>query len=113
MRRLNVGLTALLNQLHDATNSSDDARTLRTLQVELDLAVFAAYGWAEVDLGHDFYNTPFGTRFTLAPRLRQAVLSRLLGLNHERYAEEKRQGLHDKKGKPKAKAVGARQMELG
>ena len=34
------------------------------------------------------------------------ALARLLKLNHERYAEEVRQGLHDKKGKAKATKAG-------
>ncbi len=36
-------------------------------------------------------------RFTIAPDVQVEVLDRLLELNHERYAEEIRQGLHTKK----------------
>jgi hypothetical protein len=42
------------------------------------------------------------------------VLDRLLALNHERYAEEVRQGLHDKKAKgkgKKAKGSGGEEVE--
>jgi len=88
MRRLSLGLTALLNRLHDPADRSDDVHALRTLQIELDRAVFDAYGWSETDLGHAFHETPFGTRFTLAPRLQQAVLGRLLELNRESHALE-------------------------
>ena len=36
------------------------------------------------------------------------MLDRLLALNHERYAEEVRQGLHEKKGKKQARRRGKR-----
>ena len=42
-------------------------------------------------------------RFTNSEPARREVLTRLLELNHERNAEEVRQGLHEKKGKKKAK----------
>ena len=67
-----------------------------------DQAVAAAYGWDDLDLGHDFHETDQGTRYTLSPPARREVLDRLLELNHQRYAEEVAQGLHDKKTKKKA-----------
>ena len=43
---------------------------------------------------------PQGLRFTISEAARREVLTRLLKLNHERFAEECRQGLHTtKKGK--------------
>jgi hypothetical protein len=36
-------------------------------------------------------------RYTISEEARGEVLRRLLRLNHERYEEEVRQGLHDKK----------------
>ena len=94
------GLTKTYNRVHDPDEHADDIARLRELHVELDYAVRDAYGWTDLDLGHGFHETRFGTRFTFAPAPRQEVLDRLLELNHERYAEEVRQGLH---GKPKAK----------
>ena len=61
-------------------------------------AVAAAYGWADLDLGHGFHTTKQGLRYTISEPARRAVLDRLLALNHERYEEEVRQGLHEKKG---------------
>jgi cation transport regulator ChaC len=76
--------------------------------VEMDNAVAAAYGWSDLDLGHGFHETKQGVRYTISEPARREVLARLLKLNHERYAEEVRQGLHDKKkakaGKSKKKA---------
>jgi hypothetical protein len=37
--------------------------------------------------------------YTVSEAARREVLTRLLQLNHERYAEEVRQGLHEKKAK--------------
>ena len=53
------------------------------------------------DLSHGFHETKQGVRYTISEPARREVLSRLLKLNHERYAEEVKQGLHEKK-KPKA-----------
>ena len=65
----------------------------------MDNAVAAAYGWTDLDLGHGFHETKQGVRYTISEPARREVLARLLKLNHERYAEEVKQGLHEKKGK--------------
>jgi len=108
------GLTTTYNRVHDPEEHADDIIRLRELHVELDYAVRDAYGWDDLDLGHDFHQTKFGVRFTLAPTPCQEVLDRLLELNHERYAEEVRQGLHGKaKSKRRAKAPAPGAMTLG
>jgi hypothetical protein len=101
------GLTKTYNRFHDSEETGPDIRKLRELHVEMDKAVAAAYGWDDLDLGHDFHPTKQGVRFTISESARREVLARLLKLNHERYAEEVKQGLHDKKGKGK-KASGGR-----
>ncbi len=107
------GLTTTYNRVHDPDEHADDIVRLREIHVALDYAVRDAYGWDDLDLGHDFHDTKFGTRYTFAPIPRQEVLDRLLELNHERYAEEVRQGLHAKaKGKSKRKAAPASAMTL-
>ena len=95
------GLTATYNRFHSQHEISHDIATLRALHVEMDHAVAAAYGWTDLGLGHGFHQTKQGTRFTISESARREVLARLLKLNHERYAEEVAQGLHDKK-KPKS-----------
>jgi len=85
----------------------------------MDKAVALAYGWpirvegqvcnppdstlaphpSPLDLGHGFHKTRQGVRFTISESARREVLARLLKLNHERYAEEVAQGLHEKKGR--------------
>ena len=68
----------------------------------MDQTVAAAYGWTDLDLGHRFHETKQGLRYTISEPARQEVLDRLLQFNYERYEEELKQGLHDKKAKRKA-----------
>ena len=96
------GLTSTYNRFNNPKEKSTDIVHLRELHVEMDNAVAAAYGWSDLDLGHGFHETPQGVRFTISEAARREVLARLLQLNHERYEEEIRQGLHDK-DKKKAK----------
>jgi hypothetical protein len=91
------GLTDLYNRFHDSKESSQDIQKLRDLHVEMDNAVAAAYGWTDLKLDHGFHETKQGIRFTISEPARREVLQRLLKLNHERYAEEVKQGLHGKK----------------
>jgi hypothetical protein len=98
------GLTDLYNRIHDPDETSANIQKLRDLHVEMDQAVAAAYGWTDLELGHGFHETKQGIRFTISEPARREVLQRLLKLNHERYAEEVRQGLHGKKGAAKKAA---------
>ena len=108
------GLTKTYNRVHNPDEHADDIVRLREIHVELDHAVRDAYGWSDLDLGHGFHETKFGTRFTFAPSPRQEVLDRLLELNHERYAQEVRQGLHDKaKGKRQGEGRSRRGDDAG
>jgi hypothetical protein len=107
------GLTATYNRFHDLSESAADIARLRELHIEMDHAVAAAYGWHDLDLGHAFHETAQGLRFTISEAARREVLGRLLELNHERYEEEVRKGLHEKaKGKgQKAKGKIVREDE--
>ena len=53
--------------------------------------------------GHGFHESKQGVRYTNIESARRTVLDRELALNHQRYEEEVKAGLHDKK-KPKAKS---------
>jgi type I restriction-modification system DNA methylase subunit len=96
------GLTDLYNRFHHPEEASTDIQKLRQLHIEMDNAVVAGYGWTDLDLDHGFHETKQGVRYTINEPARREVLARLLKLNHERYAEEVKQGLHEKKkGSPK------------
>jgi len=101
------GLTKTYNRFHDPDEGSCDIQKLRELHVEMDHTVSAAYDWDDLDLGHDFHETKQGIRYTISEPARREVLQRLLKLNHERYEEEVKQGLHDK-NKRKAKSSGSK-----
>lgn len=93
MQARQEGLTKTYNRFHDPAETSADIADLRALHVEMDQAVAAAYCWTDLDLDHGFHDTKQGLRYTLSePAL-------LLRLNHERYAQELAEGLHDKPGK--------------
>jgi hypothetical protein len=108
------GLTATYNRFHKPKETTADIQKLRELHMEMDKAVAVAYGWNDLDLGHGFHETKQGLRFTICETARQEVLQRLLQLNHERYAEEVRQGLHEKTKKAVTRSNGelAGQMEF-
>lgn len=93
------GLTKTYNRFHDSDETKADIEKLRELHVQINNAVATVYGWTDLDLGHGFQETKVGIRYTISEAARREVLARLLKLNHERYAEEVKQGLHEKKAK--------------
>ena len=104
MHTTQQGLTKTYNRFHNLENTAPDIAKLRNLHIEMDTAVAAAYGWQDLTLNHGFHETKQGLRFTISEAARREVLDRLLALNHERYAQEVKLGLHDKKKGKKAKA---------
>jgi len=98
------GLTKIYNRVHEQADHGHSAiDRLRELRRELDRAVADAYGWSDLELVHDFRETPLGLRYTIDEPTRVEALDRLLELNHSRHADEVAGGLHDKKAKrPKA-----------
>lgn len=111
MKRLWLGLTDIYNLFHTRDlNPAEVARVskksqseadacyqeileLRRLHRELDLAVRDAYGWADLDLGHDFVEVETlpendRVRYTISPAARKEVLKRLLAENHRRAAAQ-------------------------
>ncbi|NHQ82924.1 restriction endonuclease [Chromobacterium vaccinii] len=111
MSRLWLGLTDIYNLFHtpDLTipqvakvskKSQEEVEAgyqglleLRRLHRELDEAILNAYGWTDLDLGHDFYEVETlpendRVRYTLSPSARKEVLKRLLAENHRRAAAE-------------------------
>ncbi len=89
-----MGLTDLYNKLHDEDVTSEEIEKFRNLQVEMDKCVIESYGWGDIDLGHGFYDTKDGIRFTMNFGVRSELQRRLLHLNHIQYKEESSRGLH-------------------
>ena len=97
----NEGLTKTYNRFHDAGEHARDIQRLRDLHREMDVAVLRAYGWDDLadtsapiflDETNEDDHRYQGRLFWPAP-FREAVLARLLALNAERAAEERRAGL--------------------
>jgi len=111
MRQLWLGLTDIYNLFHDrdltptlvakvskkqpeiAEAGFQGLLALRRLHRELDEAIRNAYGWTDLDLGHDFHEVETlpendRVRYTLSPTARKEVLTRLLAENHRRAAAE-------------------------
>jgi hypothetical protein len=99
------GLTKTYARFNDASETSADNQELRRLHAEMDNTIAVAYGWNDLNLDHGFHETKQGVRYTISEAARREVLARLLKLNHERYAEEVKQGLHEKKKRTAKKAT--------
>lgn len=113
MLKANEGLTDIYNRFNSPKEINGQIIQLRELHVKMDDAVSAAYGWSDLELGHGFHKTPQGVRFTISEAARREVLARLLRLNHERYEEEVKQGLHDKGLKGKEKNIKSKNKNKG
>lgn len=83
-----IGLTELYNLVHDESAISKDIDLLRSAESKLDSAVGKAYGWTDIELGHDFQNTKLGIRFSISENARREVIQRLLILNQKAFHEE-------------------------
>jgi len=83
-----LGLTKLYNRVHDPAVSDPAIVRLRELHEQIDLAVLAAYGWADLDPEVGHHRTKIGVRWTVSPRARFELLDRLLMENHRRAAAQ-------------------------
>jgi hypothetical protein len=96
--------------VHDPKCTDADITELRAIHRAIDEAVTRAYGWTDLldaGLGHGFHDTRQGTRYTIAPAVKQEILDRLLELNHARYEAEVKAGLHAKKSPRKRPTAAA------
>ena len=64
-------------------------------------------------MGHGFHETRQGVRFTISAQARADVLDKLLALNHYRYEQEVKQGLHSGKGRGASRKKGAGRTPSG
>lgn len=94
-RALTVGQVARVSKkaIEEADAGYQGILELRRLHRQLDEAIRDAYGWTDLDLGHDFQEVETlpendRVRYTLSPAARKEVLKRLLAENHRRAALE-------------------------
>ncbi|MGI8435279.1 MAG: Eco57I restriction-modification methylase domain-containing protein [Nocardioidaceae bacterium] len=81
-----LGLTKLYNLIHDPAVADPAIVRLREIHVQIDKAVFAAYGWDGFDPESGHHPTKIGIRWTVSPAVRFELLDRLLVENHRRAA---------------------------
>lgn len=131
MQDLGLGLTDIYNLFHardlspdlvskvskkpadGAKKSYEGLLELRRLHVALDSAVRDAYGWSDLNLGHDFVEVETmpendRVRYTISPAARKEVLKRLLELNHQCARQE--ESLKPAADKGKAKRATAKRV---
>lgn len=99
LKNNSIGLTEFYNEFHEQACGREEVSASRQLLVSMDEAVCSAYGWKDVDLGHDFHEVPYlpendRVRFTISEDARVKVLQRLAELNQQRFQQEVDQGLH-------------------
>jgi hypothetical protein len=109
---IEFAFTDLYNLFHDPNEKSTDVNRLRDLHVEMDQAVATGYGWHDLALLHDFYETENGTRFSISDTAARTLLDRLLALNLQRHEEEVRPGLRGENGKTAAGEGRARKKKI-
>ncbi|MFD9493701.1 Eco57I restriction-modification methylase domain-containing protein [Streptomyces sp. NPDC060005] len=105
MESRQIGLTNLYSLMHSESEGAPDIETIREAHKEVDQAVAESYNWNDLDLRHGFHKTSQGDRFTIAPDARTEILDRLLELNHARYKEEMKKGLHTPEAKRRRAAA--------
>lgn len=101
-KKENKGLTKLYNSFHNSNENASYVKEMRELHEQIDYAVTKAYGWTDIDLEHNFYEVSYlpendRIRFTISETARLEILKRLSDLNHHRYEEEVKAGVHNKK----------------
>jgi len=104
------GLTQADNKLKDPTCSDAPIAALRTLHIEMDRAVLAAYGWDDIQVPpYTASVTPDEQR--ALETFQDEVIDRLFLLNAERAKEEQLAGKSAKKGKGTKKRGGKRKPQ--
>jgi len=88
-RRNGVGMTDVMNAIHDPQNTDPEVISFRAGMQNIDAAVVAAYGWTDVDMASLFQEqeSPVSKdrwRFQVSADARADVAHRLADLNRQR-----------------------------
>ena len=103
MKRNNEGMTKTYNRFHDPNEDDPAILKLRQLHSAMDREVLNAYGWVDIRTDCDFIaehsadegeptNGMQAVRYRWSDYVRNEVLGRLLELNAERAARQRRRG---------------------
>ena len=105
MQKHSIGLTDIYNRFHNQSEDDHEVRNLREHHVAMDLAVVEAYGWENISLEHDFYESKQGIRFSISEQSRVKIIKKIVQLNSQRYQEEVQSGLYEKMSSPRSPKV--------
>jgi hypothetical protein len=120
-----LGLTKTYNRFHDQDERDPKIERLRELHAAMDCAVLDAYGWTDLQPTCEFLLDYEIDESTWSPRrkkpyryrwpapLHDEVLARLLDLNAQRAAEERRAGLAAQGTSKKRSRRSAKHSETG
>jgi hypothetical protein len=103
-KRTGLALTPLSQRIHSRDCSDTDIIELRNAHQKIDEAVLTGYGFS-IDLKYGFHETRRGTRYSMSPSAQTEILDQLLELNHARYKEEVKKGLHTPEAKRRRAAA--------
>jgi hypothetical protein len=78
-REWRVGLTTLMNFLHDSQEKRPEIEELRETFLQNDAQILAAYGWTDLAPAREFHETRRGIRFELPFDVQEEILHRLSG----------------------------------
>ena len=106
----NEGMTKTYNRFHDPNEEDSRILRLRELHADMDRAMLDAYGWTDIPaeceflLDYEIDEEEWGQkkkpwRYRWPDPVRDEVLGRLLELNAQRTAEERRSGAKAKGGR--------------
>lgn len=76
-REWRVGLTTLMNFLHDSQEKRPEIEELREAFIQNDTQILAAYGWTDLNSAREFHETRRGVRFELPFDVQEEILRRL------------------------------------
>ena len=76
-REWRVGLTTLMNFLHDSQEKRPEIEELRETFLQNDAQILAAYGWTDLAPAREFHETRRGIRFELPFDVQEEILHRL------------------------------------
>jgi hypothetical protein len=83
MAEKDIGITDLMNEVHDPLRIEGEIGDIRDLQICLDEEMMELYGWGDITLDYDFCDTPQGSRFVPTFAAREQMLQRILELNRQ------------------------------
>ena len=85
-----IGLTRAYNMVHSAACHDTDVVGVREAHSDVDQAIAQVFGWVDLSLEASHRETRQGTRWAVSEGVAAEIVTRLLELNLNRHADERR-----------------------